>query len=144
MMWKKYMDICVFTEFIFDKTFILISLSILLCVTPPPSSSSRNPFYPNWLISGVCAITHMRTGYSLSHFWKEKLISWNKEPSVFAPALIKLILPLELAHTPRSLTPSSVYYSLYVALITLLVTTWIALLSLFTSPFPFLSTRWLR
>lgn len=45
----------------------------------PPSLSrslslhllSRNPIDPNGLISGVCAITHMRTERNLSHFLKE-------------------------------------------------------------------------
>lgn len=46
MMWKKYMNICVFTEFIFDKTFILISLSILLCVTPPSFLLFAESFLP--------------------------------------------------------------------------------------------------
>lgn len=64
-------------------------------------SLSRNPIDPNGLISGVCAITHMRTRRNLSHFWR-KLISRNKEPSVFPPQWSELILPLELAQTPPS------------------------------------------
>lgn len=106
---------------------LLVLSSSPVASPPPPSllptpslslSLSRNPIDPNGLISGVCAITHMRTRGNLSHFWR-KLISRNKEPSVFPPTVIRTH-STSGAGTNPSVPPSSVYYSLYVALITLL------------------------
>lgn len=96
---------CFYFFFVLGESVLLLVLSFvsgsLSSSLLPPLSLSRNPIDPNGLISGVRAITHMRTERNLSHFWR-KLISRNKEPSVFPPQWSELILPLELAQTPPS------------------------------------------
>lgn len=54
------------------KPLVLVSQASPVASPLPLSPAlSRNPIDPNGLISGVCAITHMRTGRNLSHFLKE-------------------------------------------------------------------------
>ena len=83
-------------------------------------SLSRNPIDPNWLISDVWAMTRMRSASISAIFWR-KLISRNKDPSVFSPRWSEFTLPLELALPPPS--PHRLF-TVIIALIYCLQTSW--------------------
>lgn len=68
----KFHILFLFFFFVLGESVLLLVLSFvsgsLSSSLLPPLSLSRNPIDPNGLISGVCAITHMRTERNLSHF----------------------------------------------------------------------------